>query len=311
MTINQLHYLLAVAKLKNFSKAAKDCHVSQPALSMQIKQLEDEMGVTIFDRSRNPLVITSIGQRILAQAKVALYELEKIKDISKEDEDESIGEIRLGIIPTLAPYLLPLFIKDYSQKYPKVKLNVRELTTDEIIKALENNELDMALMATPLYHSELIETPIFYERMLAYVGSDSSLYNKEYVLAGEIDPKELWLLEEGHCLRTQMLKLCELKKQTLTENNFNFQAGSIETLIRLVDKYQGITILPELATLDLRAEAKAKLRVFKAPVPTREVSLVHHQYYPRKKLKETLEVSIRESLPQSLFEKEGHTLEIV
>lgn len=309
MTISQIQYLIAVAKHKNFSKAAAECFISQPALSMQIKQLEDELGGKLFDRSKNPLKLTPLGEKAVSQAEITYYEFKKLSQIA-EDNSEPSGEISIGIIPTLAPYLLPVFIKEYTRKHPKVKLNIRELTTAEIIEEIMAYNLDAALLATPLHHKELIEIPLFYERMLAYVSPESSLYQKEYAMTSDIDPNELWLLEEGHCLRSQILKLCELRKSSAVSQNITFQAGSIETLLRLVDSYQGITVIPELATLHFDQIARNKLRSFIKPAPTREISLIHHQYTSKHSIINSLEESIKEQVPERFFEENRRVMEI-
>ncbi|WP_304232106.1 hydrogen peroxide-inducible genes activator [Jiulongibacter sediminis] len=310
MTISQIQYLIAVAKHKNFSKAAAECFISQPALSMQIKQLEDELGGKLFDRSKNPLMLTPMGEKAVNQAEITYYEFKKLSCLA-EDNQEPSGEITLGIIPTLAPYLLPIFIKEYTKKYPRVKLNIRELTTAEIIEEITNYNLDTALLATPLHHQELIEIPLFYERMLAYVSPESSLYQKEYAIASEIDPNELWLLEEGHCLRSQILKLCELRNQSEMSSNITFKAGSVETLMRLVDNYQGITIVPELATVHLGEISKAKLRNFLKPEPTREISLIHHQYCSKQSIINSLEESIRGQIPDKFLQENKRVIEVL
>jgi LysR family hydrogen peroxide-inducible transcriptional activator len=309
MTINQIEYLTAVAKYKNFSKAAAECYISQPALSMQIKQLETELGGKIFDRSKSPIRLTPLGEKVLKQGEVVLNEFHKLNILRKENAVPE-GEISLGVIPTLAPYLLPLFLKEYAQKFPKVKLNIRELTTSVIIEEIKNYRLDTALLATPLHQEELIEVPLFYEQMLAYVSPESSLYEKEYALASDIDPNELWLLEEGHCLRSQIIKLCELKKQSALTSNITFQAGSIETLIRLVDSYQGVTIIPELATINLDVSSMQKLRSFFQPVPTREISLVYHRFSIKNTILKSLENCIREQLPHDLSEEKRFVLDV-
>ena len=309
MTIIQLQYLVAVSSHRNFSKAAMECCVSQPALSMQIKQLEEELGIIIFDRSKSPLSITPLGQEVLNQAKKALHEFQKLGQIISADAEPS-GEIILGIIPTLAPYLLPLFLKNYTTQYPKVKLIIKELTTTEIIDGLNNLKLDAALMATPLQHPDLVESPLFYERMLAYVSTDSPLFQMDYLRPPDIDPSELWLLEEGHCLRSQVIKLCELRNESGRTAPITFQAGSIETLMRLVDHYQGMTIVPELATLNLSTGATQKLRRFNRPVPTREISLVYHKFSSKLPIMRSLEGCILQELPTEIFEAEGSLLEI-
>ncbi|UBM60380.1 LysR family transcriptional regulator [Marinilongibacter aquaticus] len=304
MTLNQISYIEAVARRGNFSKAAEECCVSQPALSMQVRQLEDELGMKIFDRGKNAIRPTPNGQAFIKQARAVLLEVAKLKEIAHLNQEQVAGKVSVGIIPTIAPYLLPLFIQAYTQQFPEIELDIRELTTDEITQQILDFKLDIGILATPLEIEDLIEVPLFYEPMLAYVSPHSSIYNKSFALPHEINPNELWLLEEGHCLRSQILKLCELKQQTNLNPQITFQAGSIETLIRLVDKYQGITILPELATLELPKEALKKVRKFAEPEPQREVSLVHHAYFNRIAVTESLRSTILSKLPKHFLQNQ-------
>lgn len=293
MTIAQMTYILAVEQYKNFVIAAEKSFVTQPALSMQIQKVESELGIKIFDRSKNPVEATPIGKKIIEQAKITMAEYRKIKGIIANERDEVSGELRLGIIPTLAPYLLPLFLKDFVNNYPQIHLTIRELTTDMIIKALREDDLDIGLMATPIHQDELKEKPVFYEELMLYVSPRNNVFSKTIAYTDDIDPEQLWLLEEGHCLRSQIAKLCALHKHTSLPN---FKAGSLETLIRLVDRYDGMTVLPELAIRDFSAERVANVRHFASPSPVREISLVFHQNYPRKKIIEGLFETILQSV---------------
>ena len=308
MTIAQMTYILAVEEHKNFVIAAEKSFVSQPALSMQIQKVESELGIKIFDRSKNPVEATPIGKKIIEQAKITMAEYRKIKGIIANERDEISGELRLGIIPTLAPYLLPLFLKEFVNTYPKIQLNIRELTTDMIIKSLREDDLDIGLMATPIHQEELKEKPIFYEELMLYVSPRNEVFSKTIAYTEDIDPEQLWLLEEGHCLRSQIAKLCALHKNTSLPN---FKAGSLETLIRLVDRYDGMTVLPELAIRDFSEERAANVRHFASPSPVREISLVFHQNYPRQKIIEGLFSTIKTCInKQSLEESQRVVLAI-
>ncbi|MEA5457423.1 hydrogen peroxide-inducible genes activator [Arcicella sp. LKC2W] len=300
MTITQLEYILAVEKHRNFVQAADSCCVTQPTLSMQIQKLEDELGIKVFDRSRQPVVTTQIGLEILQQARLTISEFYKIKDTVNAGKHEISGEIRLGIIPTLAPYLLPLFLMEYLKKYPSIELKIKELTTDRIIHGLKNDDLDLGLVATPLQQPNLVEHPIFYEELVLYVSKENAIYKKKYAISEDINPKELWLLEEGHCLRSQIENLCELKRKSIGRNQFEYQAGSLETLRKMVERNQGITILPELATMDFDEERLNLIRKFKSPAPKREISLVAHKNFAKSGILKTLKTSILEALPEQV-----------
>ncbi len=308
MTITQLEYVLAVEKHRNFVKAADSCFVTQPTLSMQIQKLEDELGVKIFDRTRQPVVTTQIGLEIIQQARISILEFYKINEAVNTNKQDISGEIRLGVIPTIAPYLLPLFLKDYLQKYPNIHLKIRELTTDRIVDGLKNDELDLGLLATPLQQSNIIEYPIFYEELVLYVSRQNAIYKKKYVLSEDINPNDLWLLEEGHCLRSQIENLCELKRKAIGHNQFEYQAGSLETLRKMVERNQGITILPELATIDFDEERLNLIRRFQSPAPVREVSLVTHKNFSKMAVLKAMKNSILEAIPEKLKENKDHNI---
>lgn len=300
MTIQQLSYIIAVDTCKNFKKAAEKCFVTQPTLSMQIQALEEEFGVRIFDRTKKPVIATDIGKEILEQARVILYESKKLEEIINTGKNILEGEIRLGIIPTLAPYLLPLFIQKFVRKYPKIKIIVNEFTTETIINRLKKDQIDAAVLATPLGDPSLREYPLFYEQFLVYTSKSESAYKKQYLLAEDINLDRLWLLEEGHCLRSQMLNLCELRKKSAVEKNIEYQAGSIETLMKMVEMNDGITILPELAVKDLSPKQLERLRRFRAPVPVREISMVTHRSYAKQRLLDLLSAEIVASIPEKM-----------
>lgn len=301
MNLQQLEYIIAVDTYRHFATAAEKSFVTQPTLSMMIQKLEDELNVKIFDRSKQPVVPTLVGEQIINQARKVLYEAKKIKEIANNNIQVISGEFKLAIIPTLAPYLLPLFVKKFINKYPLVKLIVSEMVTEQIIENLKKGNIDAGLLVTPLNEASIYELPLFYEPFWAYVSDKDKLYNKKYVLPSEINPDDLWLLEEGHCFRTQILNLCELKKQS-DNAQFEYAAGSIETLIKLVNQESGITIIPELATLDMSAKQKKHLREFKSPVPVREVSLVMHRYYHKENIIKALSKEIKASVPENMLQ---------
>lgn len=300
MTLTQLEYLIAVDTYRHFNTAADACCITQPTLSMQLQKLEEELGVKIFDRSRVPVVPTDIGKKIIEQARIAVRESKAIKEVIAHQKDVVQGELRIGIIPTLAPYLLPLFLQEFSQAYPLVKIRITEEITGKIIEDIRTNKLDAGILVTPLQDSSIKEEPLFYEELFAYVSDKNALYKKRYILSKDINPDELYLLEEGHCFRSQIMNLCELKHAS-SMSNIEYEAGSIETLVRLIEKTNGITIIPELATLDLNKKQQLKLRTLKDPNPAREVSLVTHRDYVKQKLIQALRKQIISVVPSHML----------
>ncbi|MBL7932657.1 MAG: LysR family transcriptional regulator [Bacteroidia bacterium] len=299
MNFQQLEYIVAVNEQRHFAKAAEKCFVTQPTLSMMINKLEEELGVKIFDRSKQPVLPTREGEEIIKRAKVLISEAGHLKGYANEIRGEMSGELRIGIIPTLAPYLLPLFLKTFHEKYPLLKIYVKEMVTDEIIERLGRGEVDIGLLATPTAEPRLDEHPLFYEEFFVYASKTEKLPKKKYLLAKQIDINHLWLLEEGHCLRNQVFNLCELKKKDY--ERLNYEAGSIETLINLVDHSDGITIIPRLAELRLTAGQKKNIREFANPKPVREISLVVIKDFPRKKILEQLREIIVKSVPEEML----------
>ncbi len=273
MTITQLKYLLAVAKHRNFTKAAKEVHATQPTLSMQIKNLEDELGVKIFDRSKTPLKITSIGEKIIQQAKKILIENSKIEEIVKNEKGYIGGEFKLGIIPTLSSTLLPIFLKDFIKKYPEVQLKIYEHTTREIIDLLKEEELDAGLLATPLEEPKIKELPLYNEPFVAFIPQGHRLYGKEKLVDQDLAVDDILLLEEGHCFRDNILNIC--RSDNIFPDEFYLETGSFETLIKLSKEGLGMTLLPYLHTLDLCENDQKYLKNFEKPEPAREISLVH------------------------------------
>jgi LysR family transcriptional regulator, hydrogen peroxide-inducible genes activator len=311
MNLQQLDYIIAVDTHRHFQQAAKKCFVTQATLSMMIQKLEDELGVKIFDRSKKPVKPTDLGKKIISQARRIAAEAARVKELIKEEKGEVSGELKIGIIPTLAPYLLPLFLKKFVTDYPQVKLLINEFTTSTIIKLLKDGQLDAGILATPLNDNSVKEQVMFYEKYFLYVNNNEGGFKKQYVLPADIDINRLWLLEEGHCMRSQILNLCELKKQHEMEEKVHYEAGSIETLKNLVEKNFGITIVPELATFNLTASQKKRLRYFKPPTPVREISIATHRQYVKIKLIEALKETILALIPKEMKEnKKINVLEI-
>ena len=310
MNLQQLEYIIAVDTYRHFVTASKKCFVTQATLSMMIKKLEDDLKIKIFNRSKQPVKPTEIGAIVIAQARRIVAEVKNVNRLILEHEGKITGELHIGIIPTLAPYLLHRFVKKFTEKYPALKLKVSELVTDDIISKLRNGQLDVGLLATPLNEKGLKEVPLFYERFMLYACTDEKGMKKKYILPDDIDSNRLLLLEEGHCMRSQVVNFCELKKAHETNNNFEYEAGSIETLMKMVDQHQGITIIPELAMEELDKRKQERIRFFKSPAPVREISLVYHNDYHKKKLLEILQQSILEHIPGHMYKMKGDVIEI-
>lgn len=312
MSLVQLEYALAVHRYRNFKKAAEHCHVTQPTLSMQLQKLEDSLGVILFDRSKTPTVPTLEGEKILDQAQVVLREYNRLVDLAKGADQDVEGEFTLAVIPTMAPYIVPLFVGRFLKNYPKVNLVIKEMQTEQIIDALSRDEVDAGLMATPLKDEQLIERVIFYEPFWLYVSMEHELSHKQKVKESELDGEDLWLLSEGHCFRNQVLSVCSLRNAPgAKRNTVSFESGNLETLKQMVQKSGGYTLLPQLAADQLQGNSKKMLRPFQQPVPTREVSLVYSRSFLKEKIVTALEESIINSLPLELKNVKGKKIEIV
>jgi LysR family hydrogen peroxide-inducible transcriptional activator len=290
MTITQLQYVLAVAEYKNFTLAAEKSFVTQPTLSMQIQKVEEELGILIFDRSKKPIQLTDIGQKIVNQAKNIVNESDRIKDIVHQEKGFIGGEFKLGIIPTVMPTLLPMFLNNFIKKYPKVKLLIEELNTQEIITRLNNGHLDAAIAATPLEEEKIKEIVLFYEPFVAYIPENNSNFGKEEIEIDDLNPDEVLLLRDGHCFRDGVVNICNISSAHSTK--FQIESGSFETLIKLADEGLGTTLLPYLHTMDLKEKDKAKLKHFKDPKPSREVSLI----FPKSELKMHIIEALRSTI---------------
>jgi len=276
MTITQLSYVLAVAEHQNFTKAAQKCFVTQPTLSMQIQKLEDELDVLIFDRSKKPIELTEVGKKLVTQARNIVNESNRIQDIVDQEKGFVGGEFKLGIIPTVMPTLLPMFLTNFVKKYPKVKLKIEELTTEEIITRINDGHLDAAIAATPLEQESIKERVLYFEPFVAYVPQNHRLHNNKKLETSDLDINDMLLLEDGHCFRDGVINLCKVFKSH-NDDKFQLESGSIETLIKLSNEGLGMTLLPYLHTLDLPEKSKQNLRFFNEPTPAREVSLIYHK----------------------------------
>lgn len=304
ITIIQLEYIAAVDKHRNFARASEACFVTQPTLSMQIKKLEEDLGVIIFDRSKKPVIATEVGRKIIDQARVVIRQSEEIHEIIKEFNRNISGQIRIGIIPTLAPYLLPRFAGSFNKKYPEVHLVVRELITERIARDLKNDDLDAGIFVTPFNDDRLKERPLFFEEMKIYASPEHRLLQKNEILVKDVETPEIWLLSDGHCFRDQVVNLCSIPELPENELPFEFEGGSIETLIKIIDREGGFTLIPELAVLEFRDEMRKQVRSFDHYKPLREVSLVFSRNFAKERLLKLLFEEIRSSVPEFMLARE-------
>lgn len=302
MTLVQLEYIVAVDTYRSFVNAAEKCFVTQPTLSMQIQKLEEFLNVKIFDRSKQPIIPTEIGSQIIAQARIVLQENKKIKEIISSQQQDVVGELKIGIIPTIAPYLLPEVIALMLEKYPDLKLLIWEYTTEDIIHHLKTGVIDCGILATPLADANINEIPLYYENFVSYISKNSKLFKKKSIDANDLEDENIWLLNEGHCMRSQVLNICRSTKNNRLQS-LTYNTGSVETLIRMVDINDGATLLPELALGELSAKQLNKVRNFKSPEPVREISLVTHKNFIKKRMLNALKEEILAIIPKAMKQR--------
>ena len=300
MTLVQLEYLLAVDTHRHFATAAEHCFVTQPTLSMQLQKLEEELGAQLFDRSRVPVRPTEIGKEVIAQARIVVAEAKKLQEIVQDQKQELSGELSIGVIPTLAPYLIPLFITSFMQQYPQVRVVVQELLTEQIVEKLNHELLDVGLLVTPLEDKSIKELPLFYEAFMVYLNKEHELSRKKTISPNDLNLDDLWVLNEGHCFRSQVLNICNRGGSAVAAGHFDYKSGSLETLKRIVETQYGLTLLPELSVLEMSEEKRKLVRPFEEPQPLREVSLVVHRSFLKKKLVEALQQEIVAAVPEEI-----------
>ena len=290
MNLQQLEYIVALDIYRNHAKAAEHCHVTQPTLSMMVKKLEGELGVRIFDKGQ-PLKPSPSGEIIVSRARQILQEIRNLKEFIRDEKDSIHGEFRLGVIPTLAPYLLPRFLNEFLENNPGTSFTVMEMQTEDIVKNLKTGRLDVGILVTPLDNKEIREIPVFYEPILLYTSQNLKYYDQEKVNLKSLSTENLLLLEEGHCFRGQVMNLCPAKGKR-SHHQLNYQSGSFETLKAMVDNNYGYTLIPEMAVDTKRKQVKH----FTGPEPVREVSLAVHYGF----VKEMLLIKLREAILKAI-----------
>lgn len=299
MTLQQLEYILAVNQFRHFAKAAKYCRVTQPTLSAMIQKLEEELDTRIFDRSQQPVCPTPVGIHIIEQAQNILVQANRIKNIIEEEKHSLTGTFKLGILPTVAPYLLPRFFPQLMKKYPDLDIRVVEMKTNDIKKALQTGEIDAGIVASLAGMEELQQTPLFYEQFFAYVSREDALFNNEVIRTSDLNGEQLWLLDEGHCFRDQLVRFCQMKSARASQ--LAYHLGSMETFMRMVESGKGVTFIPELAVLQLGDAQKELVRSFAIPCPTRQVVLLTNKNFIRHTLLEVLVKEIKLSVPKEML----------
>jgi len=301
ITLQQLEYIIAVDKYRHFVTASEKCFVTQPTLSMQIKKLESDLGIVIFDRSKHPIIPTLLGEKIIQQAKETIFQSNKIVEIIKNEENSISGELSIGIIPSLAPYLLPHFIGKLSKENPLLSITVNEMLSEQIIAALKKDELDVGILVTPLNEKGVFEDILFYEEMQLYVHPGHPFAKRNDIKSSEIATDKLWLMSEGNCFRTQIINLCDYNLKLEEKKHFKFESGSLETIINMVNAEGGYTLLPKLATINLNSEGV--LKSFVNIKPLREVGLVFSRTNVKSKLLKLLAKEIKSAVPKNMLEK--------
>ena len=299
MTLQQLEYILAVNQFRHFAKAAEYCRVTQPTLSAMIQKLEEELDTRIFDRSQQPVCPTPVGILIIEQAQKILVQANRIKNIIEEEKHSLTGTFKLGILPTVAPYLLPRFFPQLMKKYPDLDIRVIEMKTNDIKKALQTGEIDAGIVASLAGMEELQQTPLFYEQFFVYVSRKDILFNSEVIRTSDLNGEQLWLLDEGHCFRDQLVRFCQMKSARASQ--LAYHLGSMETFMRMVESGKGVTFIPELAVPRLGDIQKELVRPFAIPCPTRQIVMLTNKNFIRHTLLEALTKEIKSSIPKEML----------
>lgn len=300
MTLQQFEYIIAVDRFRHFSKAAEYCRVTQPTLSAMIQKLEEELNTRIFDRSQQPICPTPVGALLIKQAHEVLVQAGRMKEIVSEEKQSCEGTFRLGILPTIAPYLLPRFFQNLTKKYPKLDIRVAEMKTPHIKQALLSGDIDAGILANlEGMDADYTVTHLFYEQFLAYVSRNSKLFNNKVIRTSELANEQLWMLDEGHCFRDQMVKFCQIKSAQMSQLTYNL--GSMETFMRMVESGNGITFIPGLASSQLSDSQRELVRQFALPIPMRQIVMLTNPNFIRYTILNAITDEIRASVPKAML----------
>ena len=299
MNIQQLEYILAVDKFHHFAKAAENCRVTQPTLSAMIQKLEDELGLKLFDRNMQPVEATQAGRKIIEQARKVLFEISLIKDIAEEEKMSVKGSFHLAVLPTIAPYLLPRFFHQLTEKNVELDIRVLEMKSAQALMALQRGEIDAAILANKPVELQLKAETLYYEQFFGYVSRNEPIFKKNLIRTSDIDGERLWLLDEGHCFRDQFMRFCQMDKVKIRQATYRL--GSMETFMRMVESGNGVTFIPELATLQLSDEQKKLVRPFAIPRPTREITFITRKDFIRNTIADIIKKGIKDSIPNEML----------
>jgi LysR family hydrogen peroxide-inducible transcriptional activator len=301
MNLRDIKYILAVAETRHFGKAAERCFVSQPTLSGQIKKLEDQLGVVIFERTNRSVEVTPIGEEILAHARLLVEQADAIEQVARAHQDPLAGPLRVGAIPTLSPYLMPLVLVPLKRRCPQLKLVLFEETTDSLLRRLDQHELDAALLATPTSNPDLTSIPLFDEPFWLAHPRNHPLYDKDDITEQDLETIDLLLLSEGHCLSHQVMEVCKLADRPRTGEMADLRAASLETLLQLVGAGFGCTLVPALAIRGgWMTDSGIIARRLELPDAKRRISLVFRRSFPRRAALETFAEVTLSQLPNTV-----------
>jgi LysR family hydrogen peroxide-inducible transcriptional activator len=303
MTLTQIEYIVAVEKHGSFVTAAEKCYVTQPTLSMQIQKLEEELGTKIFDRNHHPIIPTDLGKRIIDQSKLILFERNKVDEILFADKEELHGTLKIGIIPTVAPYILPKTLKQFVAKYPKLDISVTEMTTEAIKDKLREDAIDFGIASTPLNEKTLKEQVLYNEPYVMYFSTNHKMLAKKIITPEELDVTEIWTLSDEHCMKAQVINICGKKKFKDSTSSFEYNSGSIASLIKMVDINGGCTIIPEMCIAEFTETMLEQVRYFKAPLLVREISIVTNRYFTKNKIANAFTESLLQQVPADMRSK--------
>lgn len=289
MTIIQLEYFMAVVNCGSFSAAAQLCFVTQPSLSMQIKNLEEELGVILLDRTKKPVIPTEAGAVVIDNARKAIKAFNYVRESVSEIKGDISGTLRLGVIPTIAPYLLPAVLSEFALKFPKAEIELHEMVTADIVTALNRDAIDAALVSSGTCTGSMIETELFNDKFYVYVSPHNDLMARSNIRLEDINPKEVVLPSEDHCIRSQIMELLQVRR---IRSQYNFESGSIDTIMRIVDRTSLITIIPEMALRFVPSDRRAQVKPLAKGAMSRKIAIVVRRSYIKNSIISALKETI-------------------
>jgi LysR family hydrogen peroxide-inducible transcriptional activator len=301
VNLRDLQYIIALAETQHFGHAAERCFVSQPTLSGQIKKLEEELGVAIFERTNRSVEITPVGEAILVHARLVMEQVDVIEQLARASQDPLAGPLRVGAIPTLSPYLMPLILVPLKKQHPQMKLVLSEELTESLLERLRNHEIDVAILATPVTEPDLASLPLFEEPFWVAYPRKHAFYTKDKITRKDLEHENLLLLAEGHCLADQAMEVCRMQERSQQGDFADLRAASLETLIQLVAAGFGTTLVPALAMRGSWTTGSGVVaQPLALPDARRRVSLVYRQSFPRRAALDAFAGVIRDNLPNTV-----------